>query len=178
MGTRIRPSVLLRSKVTQPASRTRQSVEMHSQPTPPASATRPTVMNAPLWQHNRQLQHRLGVRAGHNLTTGDNNIDIGNDGVAAEANTIRIGTTEIKPTHISPGLVGLQSHRRTCSGRQRLGISAQLTSALYKALPVPGRSWPQGPAGQGFLQGQVLLVLQGRWCRRPRWSYGNTGPQG
>jgi hypothetical protein len=28
---------------------------------------------------------------GQNLTTGDNNIDIGNDGVAAEANTIRIG---------------------------------------------------------------------------------------
>ena len=33
----------------------------------------------------------LGVRAGGNLTTGDNNIDIGNSGVAAEANTIRIG---------------------------------------------------------------------------------------
>ena len=34
----------------------------------------------------------LGFFAGDNLTTGDNNIDIANIGVAAEANTIRIGT--------------------------------------------------------------------------------------
>jgi hypothetical protein len=34
----------------------------------------------------------LGIIAGDNLTTGDNNIDIGNEGIAAEANTIRIGT--------------------------------------------------------------------------------------
>ena len=34
----------------------------------------------------------LGSFAGSNLTTGDKNIDIGNQGVAAEANTIRIGT--------------------------------------------------------------------------------------
>jgi predicted ribosome quality control (RQC) complex YloA/Tae2 family protein len=34
----------------------------------------------------------LGNFAGSNLTTGDNNIDIGNTGVAGEANTIRIGT--------------------------------------------------------------------------------------
>jgi len=33
----------------------------------------------------------LGLESGSNLTTGDYNIDIGNDGVAAEANTIRIG---------------------------------------------------------------------------------------
>jgi Chaperone of endosialidase len=34
----------------------------------------------------------LGAFAGKNLRTGDNNIDIGNEGVTAEANTIRIGT--------------------------------------------------------------------------------------
>ncbi|HEY1576580.1 MAG TPA: tail fiber domain-containing protein, partial [Terracidiphilus sp.] len=33
----------------------------------------------------------LGLRAGGNLTTGDNNIDIGNAGIAGESNTIRIG---------------------------------------------------------------------------------------
>jgi hypothetical protein len=33
----------------------------------------------------------LGVAAGSNLTTGDSNIDIGNNGVAGESNTIRIG---------------------------------------------------------------------------------------
>jgi len=34
----------------------------------------------------------VGVNGGDMLTTGDFNIDIGNDGVAAESNTIRIGT--------------------------------------------------------------------------------------
>jgi hypothetical protein len=34
----------------------------------------------------------LGFQAGFNLTTGSSNIDIGNTGVAGEANTIRIGT--------------------------------------------------------------------------------------
>jgi hypothetical protein len=34
----------------------------------------------------------VGVNAGSNLTIGNNNIDIGNVGVAAEANTVRVGT--------------------------------------------------------------------------------------
>ena len=34
----------------------------------------------------------MGVNAGQNLTTGSNNIDIGNPGVAGESNIIRIGT--------------------------------------------------------------------------------------
>jgi hypothetical protein len=34
----------------------------------------------------------LGAFAGQNLTAGDFNIDIGNEGVAVESNTIRIGT--------------------------------------------------------------------------------------
>jgi hypothetical protein len=44
----------------------------------------------------------LGASAGENLTTGDNNIDIGFNvpGVAGEANTIRIGNTDITTTII------------------------------------------------------------------------------
>ena len=38
----------------------------------------------------------LGYQAGYNLTTGSNNIDIANMGVAAESNTIRIGTNQTK----------------------------------------------------------------------------------
>jgi hypothetical protein len=38
----------------------------------------------------------LGVNAGFNLTTGNNNIDIGNGGVAAESNTIRIGFVQTR----------------------------------------------------------------------------------
>ena len=37
---------------------------------------------------------RLGSSRRFNLTTGSNNIDIGNEGVAGESNTIRIGKKE------------------------------------------------------------------------------------
>jgi predicted ribosome quality control (RQC) complex YloA/Tae2 family protein len=56
----------------------------------------------------------LGYFAGTNLTTGDNNIDIGNRGVAGEAGTIRIGTegtqthaylAGVYQTNIANGLV-------------------------------------------------------------------------
>ena len=45
----------------------------------------------------------LGSRAGFNLTNGSNNIMIGNEGVAGEANTIRLGTPG---THTQTHLVG------------------------------------------------------------------------
>src|SRR6266567_3922634 len=43
----------------------------------------------------------LGVNAGLNLTTGSNNIDIGNSGVAAESATIRIGAAAQTRTFIA-----------------------------------------------------------------------------
>src|SRR5207249_4051057 len=46
----------------------------------------------------------LGANAGQNLTTGDNNIDIGNAGVAGESNTIRIGTVR---THANTFIAGI-----------------------------------------------------------------------
>jgi len=48
----------------------------------------------------------LGEGAGQNLTTGDFNIDIGNDGVAAEANTIRIGTQGTQTGTFIAGISG------------------------------------------------------------------------
>jgi len=48
----------------------------------------------------------LGVSAGQNLTTGNNNIDIGNPGVAAEANTIRIGTVGTQTKTFIAGISG------------------------------------------------------------------------
>jgi hypothetical protein len=48
----------------------------------------------------------LGHNAGQNLTTGDNNIDIGNQGVAAEANTIRIGTQGTQTATFIAGVSG------------------------------------------------------------------------
>jgi hypothetical protein len=48
------------------------------------------------------LNTAVGIFAGHDLTTGDNNIDIGNNvvGVAGESNTIRIGDADITDTFI------------------------------------------------------------------------------
>ena len=42
----------------------------------------------------------VGFNAGANLTTGSNNIDIGNLGVAGESNTMRIATTKLTATYI------------------------------------------------------------------------------
>jgi hypothetical protein len=48
----------------------------------------------------------LGNNAGFNLTTGSNNIEIGNAGVAAEANTIRVGTTGTQQATFIAGISG------------------------------------------------------------------------
>jgi Chaperone of endosialidase len=48
----------------------------------------------------------LGFLAGQNLTTGSNNIDIGNAGLAAEANTIRIGVQETQTKTFIAGIQG------------------------------------------------------------------------
>ena len=48
----------------------------------------------------------MGSLAGFNLTTGSNNIDIGNEGVAAEANTIRIGTIGTQQATFIAGISG------------------------------------------------------------------------
>jgi len=49
----------------------------------------------------------VGWNAGANLTTGSNNIDIGNNGVAAESNTIRIGTTGTQTATYMAGIYGM-----------------------------------------------------------------------
>jgi uncharacterized coiled-coil protein SlyX len=46
----------------------------------------------------------LGSSAGRNLTTGSDNIDIGNQGAAQESNTIRIGSPE---THTATYIAGI-----------------------------------------------------------------------
>src|SRR4029453_18545142 len=48
----------------------------------------------------------VGSNAGLTLTTGDNNIDIGNEGVADEANTIRIGTKDTQTATFIAGISG------------------------------------------------------------------------
>ena len=54
------------------------------------------------WTGNENIA--LGSEAASNLTAGDNNIDIGNKGVAEESNTIRIGSAE---THTATYIAGI-----------------------------------------------------------------------
>ena len=49
----------------------------------------------------------LGALAGSNLTTGDNNIYIGNGGTAAESNTIRIGEEGTQTSTFIAGITGI-----------------------------------------------------------------------
>jgi trimeric autotransporter adhesin len=48
----------------------------------------------------------LGAGAGSNLTTGNNNIDIGSGGVAGESNTIRIGNPALQTAVFITGISG------------------------------------------------------------------------
>jgi len=48
----------------------------------------------------------LGNEAGGNLTIGDHNIDIGNRGIVAEANTIRIGDPAVQTATFIAGISG------------------------------------------------------------------------
>jgi len=56
----------------------------------------------------------IGTNAGENLTTGDNNIDIGNEGVAAESNTIRIGTQGTQTDTFITGIFGSSKIKKAC----------------------------------------------------------------
>ena len=49
----------------------------------------------------------VGNFAGYNLSTGSNNIDIGNQGIDAESNTIRIGTTGTQTSAFMAGVYGV-----------------------------------------------------------------------
>jgi hypothetical protein len=78
-----------------------------------------------------------GYQAGYNLTTGSNDIDIGNVGVAGEDNTIRIGT---KGTHKATVIAGIISSKITGSAvyvttTGRLGVLA--SSERFKTAIAP-----------------------------------------
>src|SRR5208282_4747009 len=74
----------------------------------------------------------LGYLAGSNLTTGSNNIDIGNAGAGAESNTIRIGTQGTQTATYAAGIsgVGVTGAAVEVSSTGQLGIV--MSSARYK----------------------------------------------
>jgi hypothetical protein len=64
------------------------------------------IGNGALYENTGMANIALGFLAGTNLTTGNFNIDIGNQGVAAEANTIRIGTVGTQNATFVAGISG------------------------------------------------------------------------
>ena len=75
----------------------------------------------------------LGRGAGVSLTTGDSNIDIGNAGVAAESNTIRIGSTQTRAFIagiLGNGPFGCEVTIDSVTGQ--LGVGACVSSERFK----------------------------------------------
>jgi hypothetical protein len=122
----------------------------------------------------------LGYYAALNLTTGDNNIDIGNEGVAAEANTIRIGT-QVNSTFLSahtntfiagisgvtisgsPVVIDSTGHLGTADISTLQGPPGPQGSPGPQGVPGPaGATGPQGSAGVGLVQGAYLYLPAGR----------------
>ena len=99
-----------------------------------------------------------GAGAGQNLTTDNNNIDIGNQGAGGESGTIRIGDSNQTATYIA-GISGV-----TVSG-------APVVVASDGHLGTADISTLQGPAGPEGPQGATGAT-------GPAGATGNTGPQG
>jgi hypothetical protein len=78
----------------------------------------------------------LGENAGDNLTTGSNNIDIGSVGVAAEANTIRIGIQGTQKATFIAGIIGVPIAGATVhiSGTGQLGIGPPSSERFKDAI--------------------------------------------
>ena len=113
----------------------------------------------------------LGVNAGVNLTTGDNNIDIGNSGVAGESSMIRIGDLAV---HTGIFLAGITAMSPAAPNQAMLvdPATGQLGSADVGILVgPPGPTGPTGDTGAtGPIGPQGLTGATG--------ATGSIGPQG
>jgi trimeric autotransporter adhesin len=118
----------------------------------------------------------LGAEAGGNLTTGSNNIDIGNRGVAGESSTIRVGQRQTNtyiagisgatvPTGVAV-IVGADSHLGTTTSSARYKESIQpmdnASEAILALKPVTFRYKheldPKGTPQFGLVAEQVEKV--------------------
>jgi hypothetical protein len=78
----------------------------------------------------------LGAEAGVNLTTGHDNIDIGNVGVAGESTTIRIGNQELHTATFVAGITGVDEGNPTAvfinTTTGQLGTTPPASSQRFK----------------------------------------------
>src|SRR4029450_10037247 len=114
-----------------------------------------------------------GSVAGVMRTTGDNNIDIGNQGVAAESDTIRIGDPGIHAATFVAGINGVSLSAPISA--VVVDTSGQLGSAdISSFIGPPGPQGPPGDTGPIGLQGPA--GAQGP--AGPQGAMGPTGPPG
>jgi hypothetical protein len=128
-----------------------------------------------LYNNNGPYNIAVGLNAGFNLTTGTQNIDIGNRGVAAESNTIRIGTQGTQKGTYIAGISGaaVTGVDVTVNSSGRLGIApssarfkrdihdmGESTSSLMRLRPVTFRykSDPQAGLQYGLVAEEVERV--------------------
>src|SRR5260370_33799340 len=90
----------------------------------------------------------LGASAGINLTTSGNNIDIGNSGVAGDANMIRIGDPAIQTGIFLAGIIAM-SPQAPNQAELVNPTTGQLGNAAVGSFPPgpPGPPGIQGPPG-------------------------------
>jgi Collagen triple helix repeat (20 copies) len=90
--------------------------------------------------------------AGDKLSTGDNNIDIGNEGVAAESSTIRIGKQNV---HAATFIAGINGVDKSSGNPVFIDANGQLgigTASVGPTGPI-GPTGPTGPIGPTGPQG-------------------------
>jgi hypothetical protein len=90
----------------------------------------------------------LGASAGGNLTTGENNIDIGDGGIAGESNAIRIGTVGTQNATFIAGIRGV-----AVGGGVGVvvGTNGQLGTAVASSERFKDEIKPMGKASEAIL---------------------------
>jgi hypothetical protein len=118
----------------------------------------------------------LGVEAGKFLTTGSFNIDIGNFGVADEANTIRIGDQANQTKTFIAGINGVD---KSSGNPVFIDANGQLGTGTLEPGPQgrQGDPGPQGPAGAMGPQG-ITGATGATGAQGATGATGATGPQG
>src|SRR5260370_7746140 len=81
-----------------------------------------------------------GADAGFNLTTGNSNIDIGNQGVAGEGQTIRVGTVGTQTATFMAGINGVD---KSSGNPVFIDANGQLGTGTFTT----GPTGPTGPTG-------------------------------
>lgn len=152
-----------------------------------------------LYANTGSVNIALGFRAGYALTTGSNNIDIGSQGAAGDAYTIKIGTEGMQHTAYMAGIyaVPLSGRAVVVTSTGQLGASSASSERFKTAIAPMGsdsdklealkpvtfhyKSDPNGPKQYGLIAEEVAkvypeLVIRGENNRIDGVRYDELAP--